>query len=527
MTTWGKASEAYIYIGILPWFIALIGMIAGRDGMKRVWLLILIGTGLLMLGPPGGLHRFMYFLYPPLWFMRHTHTLVLFFIFALLYFYILGLNHIISSVRNNLLPEKECKHRHKVLSVTLLTGCIIASIYWMALATLYEHLTNYQLFFLIPAVISGWLIYRIYGKKSLFTSLTISHIVLVMLLSFNNIFFLAYTTLFSAPAIIVFVILKKNRLPLKQGHQYLSALLILVFGISLIGDLIYAFKHSDLLYQSQRHPGRSLNISTGPLKPVLPQPRGISPPPFISSTGQSIRYLSLLLRRPFVFSPVYKGEGDIDSFKDALEKKRWNSFLMLRSYFELINSGIPAPVLEEIFAVGSPVFQFRRGFIPSQDDQIISLLKEDETKEVRNLLKRYVFLDKEGTPAHYGKMVSWIDLENAPEPRTEETNGFHYRIKDYEYDSFTVEISANEKGILYWADGFDRWWKAYRDGVEVPIYRANINFKAVGIPAGLTNIRFVYNPRPFVASLVVFYGTFIVSVVSAIITVVINHMKPT
>ena len=91
---WGKPSEAYMYIGFLPWAIAILGIVAGRHVMKKLWLLILICFGLLMLGPPGGLHRLLYYVYPPMWFVRHTHAFVLFFIFALLYFYILGLNHI-------------------------------------------------------------------------------------------------------------------------------------------------------------------------------------------------------------------------------------------------------------------------------------------------------------------------------------------------------------------------------------------------------------------------------------------------
>ena len=83
---WGRPSEAYIYIGLLPWAIALLGLIAGRHDLKRVWLLILVCFALIMLGPPGGLHRLLYYIYPPMWFVRHTHTFVLFFTFALLYF---------------------------------------------------------------------------------------------------------------------------------------------------------------------------------------------------------------------------------------------------------------------------------------------------------------------------------------------------------------------------------------------------------------------------------------------------------
>lgn len=79
---WGKTSEAYMYIGLLPWALAVLGIVAGIHDMKRVWLLILASFGLLMLGPVGGLHRLMYYVFPPLWMVRHMHMLVLFFVFA-------------------------------------------------------------------------------------------------------------------------------------------------------------------------------------------------------------------------------------------------------------------------------------------------------------------------------------------------------------------------------------------------------------------------------------------------------------
>ena len=83
-----------MYLGLLPWAIAMLGLVAGRHDMKKLWLLILLCSGLLMLGPHGGLHRLLYYTYPPMWLVRHTHAFVLFFIFALLYFYVLGLNHL-------------------------------------------------------------------------------------------------------------------------------------------------------------------------------------------------------------------------------------------------------------------------------------------------------------------------------------------------------------------------------------------------------------------------------------------------
>jgi hypothetical protein len=102
---WGDPSEAYMYLGFLPWAIALLGLVIGRHDLKRVWLLVFVGFGLLMLGPSGGVHRLLYYIYPPMWLVRHTHAFVLFFIFAFLYFYVLGFNHIFSTWGSQLFPS--------------------------------------------------------------------------------------------------------------------------------------------------------------------------------------------------------------------------------------------------------------------------------------------------------------------------------------------------------------------------------------------------------------------------------------
>lgn len=91
---WGKPSEAYMYLGFLPWAVSLLGIVMGRHDLKRVWGFTTLAFALLMLGPAGGLHPALYFVFPPLWFVRHTHIFVPFFLFGMLYFYVLGLNYI-------------------------------------------------------------------------------------------------------------------------------------------------------------------------------------------------------------------------------------------------------------------------------------------------------------------------------------------------------------------------------------------------------------------------------------------------
>jgi hypothetical protein len=67
------------------------------------------------------------------------------------------------------------------------------------------------------------------------------------------------------------------------------------------------------------------------------------------------------------------------------------------------------------------------------------------------------------------------------------------------YEPERVVISANlvEEGYLVLTDTYYPGWRALADGLETPIYRANLLFRAVYLPAGQQRIEFIYDPRSF------------------------------
>lgn len=67
------------------------------------------------------------------------------------------------------------------------------------------------------------------------------------------------------------------------------------------------------------------------------------------------------------------------------------------------------------------------------------------------------------------------------------------------YSPNTVEITtkSDQEKFLFLADAFDPGWKAYINGVETKVYRANFNFRAVKIPPGEQQIIFNYEPTSF------------------------------
>jgi hypothetical protein len=55
-------------------------------------------------------------------------------------------------------------------------------------------------------------------------------------------------------------------------------------------------------------------------------------------------------------------------------------------------------------------------------------------------------------------------------------------------------VEAKEDSFLVLSDTYFPGWKAYLDGNPVKIFRANYNFRAVSIPPGKHEVKFVYHP---------------------------------
>jgi hypothetical protein len=67
------------------------------------------------------------------------------------------------------------------------------------------------------------------------------------------------------------------------------------------------------------------------------------------------------------------------------------------------------------------------------------------------------------------------------------------------YEPERIVISANlaEEGYLVLTDAYYPGWRALIDGLETPIYRADLLFRAVYLPAGQHRMEFVYDPISF------------------------------
>ena len=87
-------------------------------------------------------------------------------------------------------------------------------------------------------------------------------------------------------------------------------------------------------------------------------------------------------------------------------------------------------------------------------------------------------------------------------------------IRRYSGEGVELEVSASEPAWLFLGDTFDPAWRAYVDGHEQVVHRANAMFRAIALPPGTHLVEFRYQPEPLRrgAAVSLLTGLFLVAV---------------
>lgn len=97
-------------------------------------------------------------------------------------------------------------------------------------------------------------------------------------------------------------------------------------------------------------------------------------------------------------------------------------------------------------------------------------------------------------------------------------------ILRYENQTVTIQTTSNNSAILVLTDSHYPDWKAYVDGKEEAIRRANLFFRAVPVPAGNHTVEFRYEPRSFkVGGIVSLLTVALVTIISIIVAFMSKH----
>ncbi|MFH1792384.1 MAG: YfhO family protein [Patescibacteria group bacterium] len=93
---------------------------------------------------------------------------------------------------------------------------------------------------------------------------------------------------------------------------------------------------------------------------------------------------------------------------------------------------------------------------------------------------------------------SKIILEDLPSVKvTNDISKSSVIYEEYKEQKSALFVETEKEGMLFVSDLHYPGWKAFVDGKEVKIYRADFAFRAIAIPEGKHNVEFVYKPSSF------------------------------
>lgn len=175
---------------------------------------------------------------------------------------------------------------------------------------------------------------------------------------------------------------------------------------------------------------------------------------------------------------------------------REHSFVLLADYYQLLNSNREYPDLRE-----------HSIFISNK-----LLAAMGVTEPIIRYYPSAVFSDRNSMLRIFGGYDTDPDILYL-EGRVDKANaqpgkGFSYDISGYGPNTLSLKYNAQGEGYLYFSDSYDTYWNAYIDGKKTDIYKANVAFKAIRIPSGSHDVRFVYDPKYFAISLWIYYIAF-------------------
>lgn len=88
-------------------------------------------------------------------------------------------------------------------------------------------------------------------------------------------------------------------------------------------------------------------------------------------------------------------------------------------------------------------------------------------------------------------------LEEDPSSRPQMGSTGSAQIVSYEPSKVTIKTNSLNNSLLFLSDNYYVGWKAFVNGSETKIYRADYSFRTVPVPAGKNVVVFIYDPLSF------------------------------
>ena len=103
-----------------------------------------------------------------------------------------------------------------------------------------------------------------------------------------------------------------------------------------------------------------------------------------------------------------------------------------------------------------------------------------------------------GDAEHIANIAAAIEAKSPP---SEEEEGGRVQIRRYTAEQIEIEVNSQEPAILLLTDAWYPGWQALANGRPVPIYRADLLFRAVPVGPGVQHITLTFRPLSLLVGL--------------------------
>lgn len=219
----------------------------------------------------------------------------------------------------------------------------------------------------------------------------------------------------------------------------------------------------------------------------------------IGSLNQNANYFSF-----FLMQDIYGYSGikprAIQDYYDILGSPANPTFWrMLNVKYIISDKEINLPDLQLIYSGSKSFVYLNRNALPRA--YFVNQVAKKSALEILNMVKNTQFDPK---------YIAFTD-EEIPGIETPDSTAF-VNIEKYEDELIQLDVNASGNNFLFLGDTYmtgetdyklfkvHTGWKAFIDGAETEIYRANHGFRGIVVPKGKHKIEFIYKPESFFIS---------------------------
>lgn len=429
-------SEVVLYIGILPLVFAFIGIVFGNSKYRFHLLLSLLLMLCIMSGKATFLYYMANYLFPGFGTVRHVQHFAAYFLFLLCCFVGVGVDTLLDY-------SQERGRDHLRTLVRFVFALCIADV----------------LLVLFIAVGMMFVVFYVRHMSLAFENLLTPFVVNILAFTGTAFFFHIFRD--------------------DAYSLYVKKLLLVCFILLDLFHFDYNLLH---YYTHPRDDGHLLSGYTSEFKfdpyRKASVPRCFPDPP-IGKLREQPGIPTVQGYEPLVLKEFTAG------FPQEIFGSSW--WYTLKGYY-LFRSVCQNP--DNMLGIKHPkLFVARKAVVDNRENLMGLINSVDE-----EVYKKVLFIEGTGIPEGFSHLILQPSEVSSYNEKEVEAS---FKVLDFNLNRLVVWVDTPVDGFLYYSDGYHKDWRAAVDGKESEIYKTNLAFKSLIIPAGTHTVSLEYNPRYF------------------------------